>query len=249
MSAWWPALPSRPHAGLRLFCSPYAGGRTSMFASWPADLPDSIELRALALPGRERRHAEEPLDDPAEVVAAAADAIEPLLDRPWAAFGHSMGAILSFELVRELRRRDAPPPLLLAVAGQDAPHRLTSGGDRHRLADDELAEELRELAGTPPEVLADPDVMALLLPSLRADFRICETYDAAAEEPLDVPLLVIDALGDAETTPDGVASWSEETTGTTARVTLPGDHFFVHRAQRALLQAVVRELERAGTPA
>lgn len=249
MSGWWPALPPRANARLRLFCLPYAGGRASMFASWAADLPPAIELRALALPGREERYDETPLDEPADVVRAAADAMQPLLDRPWAAFGHSMGAILAFELVRELRRRGASPPVLLSVAGQNAPRQLTRGGERHLLPDAALADELRHLAGTPPEVLAEPEVMALLLPSLRADFRICETYVAAEEDPLDVPLLVIDALGDRETTPEGVAGWDGETTGATARVTLPGDHFFVQRAQRPLLQAVVRELARTGAPA
>jgi surfactin synthase thioesterase subunit len=234
---------------VRLFCLPYAGGRASMFRPWPAALPASVEVRALALPGREHRHAEPPLDDTRAVIAAAADALEPLVDRPWAVFGHSMGAILGFELVCELRRRGGPAPVLLVVAGHDAPHLVVTGGEIHRLPDAALADELRRLAGTPPEVLADPEVMALLLPALRADFRICETYLPRGDDPLAVPLLVIGALGDAETTPAGIAGWAQHTTATVTHVTLPGDHFFVHRAERALLQAIARELQALEVPA
>jgi surfactin synthase thioesterase subunit len=243
VSAWWPAPEPRPHAPVRLFCLPYAGGRASMFRSWPAGLPASVEVRALALPGRERRHVEAPLDDLETVITKTADALEPLLDRPWALFGHSMGAILGFELACALRRRGAPAPLLLVVAGHDAPQFVIGGGEIHLLPDAALADELRRLAGTPPEVLADPEVMALLLPSLRADFRICETYVASSGEPLDVPLLVLDALGDDETTAAGIAGWARHTTAAVTHVTLPGNHFFVHHAERALLQAITRELQ------
>lgn len=242
MTDWWPAAASNPHASLRLLCLPYAGGRAATFRAWPAGLKKDVEVRALALPGRAERIAEPPIDDVTRAVVAIADAAEPLLDRSWAAFGHSMGAVLAFELVRELRRRGHPPPVLLAVAGQDAPPRVMSGGTIHRLSDHELAKELRRLSGTPTEVLEDADVMAVLLPALRADFRICETYACADERPLDSRLLVLDAVGDPETTAEGIAAWGRTTTAETKTVMLPGRHFFLHSAERPVLQAIGRAL-------
>lgn len=219
-----------------------------MFRSWPAELPWHVEVRALALPGRGERIADPAVDKLGELVGTLADAAEPLVDRSWALFGHSMGAILAFELARELRRRGLPDPRLLAVAGQDAPHTAGSGSELHRLPDAELVDELRRLDGTPAEVLESADVLGLILPALRADFRIGETYGFEAQAPLDVPILVLDGLGDPETSEQGIEGWAQHSSARTDLVRLPGRHFFLHAAQTPLLQALGRALDRAGPP-
>jgi len=236
----------RPNAGarLRLFCFPYAGGGAAIYRLWPQSLPSEVEACMAQLPGRGTRLREEPFTNLDALVAAVAEAIAPLLDKPFALFGHSMGAMISFELARRLREQGQPQPSHLFISGRRAPQLPNDDPISYNLPDAELGQELLRLNGTPKEVLEHPELMELMLPLLRADFSVVETYDYRPGVPLDCPLTVFGGLRDAEVSREQLDAWREQTTGEFALRMLPGDHFFLNdaQAQTLLLSAVARDL-------
>lgn len=248
-------LPYRRPAGasrLRLFCFSYAGGSASAYRQWPAALPSSVEVAAVQLPGRERRMSEKPFLRMEALVTELAQALAPLLtpSEPFAFFGHSMGAKVAFELTRRLRREGKPLPRLLLVSGSRAPHMPTDKPPIHALPEDEMIEELEDLGGTPKEVLANEELMRLLLPLLRADFELNETYEHIAGEPLDVPVAAYGGVDDEDCPPDSIEGWKELTDGPFVRRMFDGGHFFLHEVPDAVTTAVREDLERwALTPA
>jgi medium-chain acyl-[acyl-carrier-protein] hydrolase len=231
-----------PRARLRLFCFPYAGGGASAYRGWAASLPADVEVCPVQLPGRESRLREPAFDRPELLVAAVADALATHLDLPFAFFGHSMGAMLSFELARELRRRGSAPPLHLFVSGRRAPQVPSREEDIHDLPEPEFLAKLRELNGTPEEVLQHTELMRLLIPVLRADFTVNETYVFRPEEPLDLGISAFGGLGDQEVTREDISGWSEHARGPFRLRMLPGDHFFLHSARDLVTESVARDL-------
>jgi medium-chain acyl-[acyl-carrier-protein] hydrolase len=225
---------------LRLFCLPYAGGGAAVYRRWPEDLPGDVEIVALQLPGRERRIAERPCTDMTEVVSEVCHAIAPLLDRPFALFGHSMGAIIVFETARRLSASHGLQPMRLFVSGRRAPHLPARKAPIHHLPHDEFLAEIRELKGTPAEVLANADLMELMTPMLRADFRMIETYRHAPAQPLACDLIAFGGETDDEVNRDEVAAWRSATSGRFRMEMLPGDHFFLN-SQRARLMPLLSE--------
>lgn len=238
-----------PRARLRLFCFPYAGGGASAYRGWAAALPADVEVCPVQLPGRESRLREPAFDRPEPLVAALADALQPHIDLPFAFFGHSMGALLSFEITRELRRRGGPLPLHLFLSGRRAPQVAAREEDIHDLPEAEFVAKLRELNGTPEEVLQHSELMRLLVPVLRADFAVNETYVYRPGEPLDMGVSAFGGLGDAEVTRDDLAGWREQTRGAFRLRMLPGDHFFLHSARDLLTESVARDLVTLSLPA
>jgi len=240
----------RPNAGarLRLFCFPYAGGGAAIYRLWPQSLPSEVEACMAQLPGRGTRLREEPFTNLDALVAAIAEAIAPLLDKPFALFGHSMGAMISFELARRLREQGQPQPSHLFISGRRAPQLPNDDPISYNLPDAELGQELLRLNGTPKEVLEHPELMELMLPLLRADFSVVETYDYRPGVPLDCPLTVFGGLRDAEVSREQLEAWREQTTSEFALRMLPGDHFFLNdaQAQTLLLSAVARDLYQIG---
>jgi medium-chain acyl-[acyl-carrier-protein] hydrolase len=235
-SAWFQvirprAVASSPAASRRLYCFPYAGGAPSAFRALASHLRQDVEVYVASLPGRGPRTTEPPVDDLRLLCSWLADALITSAVREFVFFGHSMGALLSFEVARELRRRGSISPAGLLVSGARAPALAgTAGGMRHHdLPRDELIEHLRKLEGTPPEVLAMPELMDLLLPGLRADFKICETYRYVAEPPLSVPLMVLFGEDDEEVRPEHASAWRSATTGECSIRSFPGGHFFFER--------------------
>jgi medium-chain acyl-[acyl-carrier-protein] hydrolase len=176
-------------------------------------------------------------------VAAAAARLAPLLNKPFAFFGHSMGALISYELARHLRRTGAPLPAHLFVSGHGAPHLPDRNPPLHALPQAQFVEKLRELNGTPEEVLRHPELLELLIPILRADFAVCETYVHAPEPPLDCPISAFSGLGDEYVNREELEGWREQTTGRFSVRLFPGDHFYLNTARPYLLQALARELE------
>ena len=229
--------------GLRLFCLPYAGGAASAYRCWADGLPPEVEVCALQLPGRGSRIREAPFRRVEDLVPAIAEGLGPLLDLPFALFGHSMGAVVAFELARELRRRGSPAPVLLAVSGHQAPRRPDVEPPFSHLPDPAFLEEVRKrYDGIPPEVLAEEELLQLLLPVLRADIQVLENYSYAGEPPLDCPLSCFGGEDDRHVSLADLEAWRDETSGRLRVRTFPGGHFFLESARSEVLRALGEDL-------
>jgi medium-chain acyl-[acyl-carrier-protein] hydrolase len=227
---------------MRMFCFPYAGGGASIYRGWGASLPADLEVCPVQIPGRESRLREPAYDHLQPMVEAIADAIDPHLTLPFVFFGHSMGAAISFELTRELRRRGKTQPLHLFVSGRRSPHLPAREEPIHALPEPEFIEKLRELNGTPEEVLQHEELMKLIIPLLRTDFSVNETYEYVEEEPVQAGISAFGGLGDEDVTREDVEAWKEHTTGRFRMRMLPGDHFFINSGKELVLESVSRDL-------
>lgn len=244
LSRWISKIRHNPDASTRLFCVPYAGGGPQVFQTWADVLPRSFEICAVNLPGRGKRIMETPFVELPGLVADMMGDIVPSFDKPYVLFGHSMGALISYEIVRSLRRINGPMPIHLFVSGCFAPH-LPDPNPIHHLAHEQFLKELCRLGGMPKEVLESQELMELVLPSLRADFTATETYIYKDEPPLPIPISAFGGWRDPLTTRESLGAWRIHTTGYFSMRMLPGDHFFLHSAERVLLELMVSELRQA----
>jgi medium-chain acyl-[acyl-carrier-protein] hydrolase len=242
-NSWLQYWQRKPEARVRLFCFPYAGGGASIFHTWSEHLSQSIEVCPVQLPGREDRLMERPLSNMPSLLDALVPALLPYLDMPYAFFGHSMGSLICFELARRLRQMEyRDMPVYLFVSGHSAPQIPDPGPPTYHLPESEFIEELRRLKGTSEDLLQNAEFMQLMMPLLRADFALCDTYNYIHDKPLSVPISAFGGLQDPETPPDGVRAWHAQTTGRFQLRFLEGDHFFIHKEQRSLLQALSQDL-------
>jgi medium-chain acyl-[acyl-carrier-protein] hydrolase len=225
-----------------MFCFPYAGGGASIYRGWGSSLPGDLEVCPVQIPGRESRLREPAFDHLEPMVAAIAEALDPHLGLPFVFFGHSMGAMIAFELARVLRRRGRPQPLHLFVSGRRAPQLPAREEPIHALPEPEFIAKLRELNGTPEEVLQHEELMKLIIPLLRTDFSVNETYEYKEEEPLQAGISAFGGLGDEEVTREDVEAWKEHTRGRFRMRMLPGDHFFINSGKDLILESVSRDL-------
>jgi medium-chain acyl-[acyl-carrier-protein] hydrolase len=226
---------------MRLYCFPYAGGGTEIYADWHTVLA-GIEVCTVQLPGRGMRYREPPIDMLPQLLAELAQLTSQDRSLPFAFFGHSLGALIAFELARYCRRHYLPLPQRLVVSGCDAPNQRKSGGNLHTLTDEDLIAALRTYNGTPPQVLAHADLMALVLPSIRADFALSERYAYRLQPPLALPLSVYVGKDDMLLSPDSVKGWSVETSETCRTQWFNGDHFFLHAQRDAVLETLLIDL-------
>jgi medium-chain acyl-[acyl-carrier-protein] hydrolase len=178
------------------------------------------------------------------LVEAVAEVLAPQLDRPFAFFGHSMGAMISFELTRLLRRRHGLRPAHLFLSGRRAPQFPPTEPPTYHLPEPEFVEKLRGLNGTPAEVLAHAELMQLLIPLLRADFEVVQTYEYAPGPPLDCPVSVYGGLLDAEVSDEHLKAWGELAAGEFELRMFPGDHFFIQSHEQQIVRAVGERLSR-----
>jgi len=242
MSPWFARPGKASRYGLRLFCFPFAGGASANYRHWPGRLPPHVEVVAVELPGRGARIKDKPYLRMRPLIENLAEAISPLLDLNYAFFGHSMGAMISFELARELRHRGAAEPGRLFVAGRQAPQIPDTDPITYNLPDPELISHLQDLNGTPPEVLAHTELMEMMLPIIRADFELVQTYEFREGQPLRCPITAFGGIDDIEAQPIHLEPWKDQTTGSFQLQMLPGDHFFVRSAERQLLELLSRAL-------
>lgn len=240
--SWVTFSKPNPQANLRLFCFAYAGGGALSFRTWADGLPTTVEVCPVELPGRGTRMRLAPFTQLKPLVEALAQALLPYLNKPFAFFGHSMGGLVSFELARLLRREYDLLPVHLFVSGRRAPQVPAPGRPIHALPEPAFLEELRRLNGTPEAVLKNTELMRLLLPILRADFTVIETYVYATEPPLDCPISAFGGLQDVDISCDDLEAWRNQTSASFSLEMLPGNHFFMHSAQPLLLQSLSRQL-------
>lgn len=228
---------------MRLFCLPFAGKGASLFRAWVGRLPDGVEIWPIQLPGRENRIQERPYTKLSRLVPPAADALVPYLDRPFAFLGHSMGALISFELTRELRRRCTPLPSRLFLSGRAAPHLVRREPPRHNLPHADFVKELQRLNGDHQEVPERSELMQVMLPTIRADFSVCDTYVYSAEAPLDCGLSVWGGSEDPEVSIQELVAWRDQTTASFSVKIFSGDHFFLLKSEALFLTVLAGELE------
>lgn len=241
-SAWIRSYQQTASVHFRLFCLPYAGGGASVFRDWGEALPGGIEVCAIQLPGRESRILERPFGQMATLVTALSVAIEPYLDKPFALWGHSMGALICFELAHYLRQENKPQPLHLFVSGRKGPQTPVSLSLLHHLPEGEFVEKLRQLKGTPETVLQHAELVQLMLPTLRADFSLVETYHYTYRAPLDCAIMAFGGLQDQTVTVEELQAWREETCQAFTLHLFPGDHFYLRSSQEQLLTTLSHEL-------
>jgi surfactin synthase thioesterase subunit len=226
-----------------MYCFHPAGGAASLYRGWSAKCPGGFATSALQLPGREARMREAPHRTMQAAVKEIVDAMADETGRPACFFGYSMGALVAYETILEMQRRRLPLPRRLIVAAMSAPHvpemRKSTGSN---LTDDEILEEVR-LSGTGPEfVLREREVMKAVLPMIRADFEILESYVPTDDELLTIPIVAYGGLGDPLINPAGVAAWCTETSADFRARFFPGDHYFLKVSGDAMFQDMTTEL-------
>lgn len=239
----WIITPKPVHnAKVKLICLPFAGGSSANFRDWPSLLPASVELSAIEIPGRGGRLSEPLMKRIAPLAGAIASAMHPFLDRPFALFGHSMGALTGYELSHLLRSRYQLNPVHLFLSGRGAPQLPPKEKPIHGLSKEEFVQEIKRYNGTPREVLEHEELMDIMIPILRADFEVCETYNYRAKPQLDCPISVYSGLQDPGTNRKNLNSWQEHTRGPFNVRMFPGDHFYLLNAQTDLIHALARDL-------
>jgi medium-chain acyl-[acyl-carrier-protein] hydrolase len=240
--AWVPYYKPRSSAQIRLFCFPYGGGRALNFRSWLDAFPPLIEVLPIELPGRGTRIGEAPYNKLAPLIEALGRAIYPLLDRPFAFFGHSLGALISFELGRMVRNQHNLIPKHLFLSGCRPPQIPSRYTPTYLLPEDAFVARVYHLDGTPTEVLESPELMALMMPILRSDFEAFETHEYQPQQPLPCPFTIFGGLEDTLVTAEQMNEWRIHTTDTFVRRMFPGGHFFIQAHERVVIKIIDQSL-------
>jgi surfactin synthase thioesterase subunit len=227
---------------LKLFCLPYSGASAMFYSPWRRKLPEWLTVRPLELPGRGMRMDEPLQTDLGTLAAGLADEIADELHTPYALFGHSLGGLLAFELVHALRARGLPAPLALFVSATAGPARRDVSDYAVEKSDAQLLDRLRELQGTSESVLANTELMQLMLPILRADFLLCGSFVYGKREPLDMPIHVFGGKQDSVSVEE-LLDWQEETLTGFSLDMFEGHHFYLVEQQAALLRQLRRYAE------
>lgn len=243
-SPWFTCPKPDPNARLRLFCFPYAGGGAAIYRGWENYLPSGVEVYAVQPPGRGNRFREPALATMDALVGAVANEMQPLLDRPVALFGHSVGAFASFEMAHRLADRFGVNIRHLFVSGARGPQLPRNRKNIHDLSEEDFITELKTLNGTPPEVLDHPELMRMVSATLRADFAVAETYRVSHKPPLNCPITVFGGLDDTLAAREDLEAWKVYTSKSFNLWQLPGDHFFIHTSDSLILPILSRELGR-----
>ena|SRR5438105_54603 len=239
----WIVIP-RPAAAARfvLYCLPYAGGSLHIYTPWASRLAPELEVRAIQLPGHDMRIAEPPFSQFRPLVVNLAHVVANDIDRQFAIFGHSMGALVAFELVRELRRQGFALPKRLLISGFRAPHLAIRHRPLHRLRDEGLLRALRRLGRITDEVMANSEVISLFLPLLRAELTLTEAYAYTPEVPLACPISVFAGRDDPVVSYDEVDQWHRHSSMEVRIHSFPGGHFFILDAPGPVLDAIRRDV-------
>jgi medium-chain acyl-[acyl-carrier-protein] hydrolase len=240
----WILVPQpRPQASVQLLCLAHAGGGASTYHGWSAQLRPQIEVGAVQLPGHETRMSEPLMTSLGQLVENLAEAVVPRLDRPYALYGHSLGALIAFELARALRGRGQPLPRHLIVSGRPAPHLPVDDLPVAGAGDAEFVDVIAErYGGIPDAVRAEPELMALFVPVLRADLLLAQKYLYREEEPLACPLSAFGGLADTTVGAEAGAAWGTHTSQSFSFERLPGGHFFPGPSRARLLEAIESRL-------
>ncbi|MFM7363677.1 MAG: thioesterase II family protein [Cuspidothrix sp.] len=242
-TSWVTCPQPNPEAKLRLFCFPFAGGSSTAFRTWPNYLPKTIEVCPIEIPGRGRQIKSPLYTEIQPLVQKIATNIIPYLDKPFAFFGYSMGALIGFELIRLLRSAYNFYPLYLFIAARGAPQSPNQNLPISQLPDADFLVEIAEFNGTPLAVLENTELMEIFLPIMRADFTLLESYIYRKEPPLDCPITAFGGLQDQSVSYNSLLAWQVETIADYSLQMIEGDHFFMNTAIITLLNSVSQYLQ------
>lgn len=252
--AWFPGGSDCRPDEIRVFCFHHAGGSAASFHDWlaPARL-QGMHLCPVELPGRGRRFHETPWSDCHTLVSAIIEVIQPFIHQPFALFGHSLGALLAFETARRLQEQHASLPLAgLFVSGRCPPHCAPDLPLRHLLSDAALFTELAVLGGTPEKILQNEELLALLLPVLRADFSVTENWsyqDAGRYYGiLDCPIIACTGDSDAQVSSALMAEWQRYGRKKSELHVFSGGHFWLYQHTQTLITLIARTLQKSMSP-
>lgn len=223
---------------LRLYCFCYAGGSAASFLSWQAEVDPAIEICGVQLPGRGARFHELPYTKLSELITVLSHVIERDSTLPFAFFGHSLGGLLAFELARYNAKHGRSLPGHLIISGCAAARYRFPSEKLHLLDDKAFAKRLRKYNGTPPEVLENPELMELVLPTIRADFALVDNYEYVPGAALNIPITVLAGKGEQFTSSAQTAGWQEETLGACDVHWVDGDHFFINSNRKAVIDRI-----------
>lgn len=242
-STWFRRLGGQPAGDApRLVCFPHAGGAASAYRTLAMALAPDVEVLAVQYPGRQDRRAEQPVASITGLAEVVADRLAPETSRPYALFGHSMGAAVAYETARRLGGRGLPRPVRLFLSGRTAPSPRPGRGDRIPDDQEAIVAEIRRLGGTAGRVLHDPEMLEMVLPPLRSDYTALRGYTWEAGPPLDVPFTVLVGSGDPLVTRSEAARWLEHSTAPGEVLTFPGGHFYLEDGVRELADALEKGL-------
>jgi medium-chain acyl-[acyl-carrier-protein] hydrolase len=243
ISAWTTCPKPNPGARLRLFCFPYAGAGASVFAQWARAMPAEIELHAVQLPGRETRLRETLYKQFPPLIEALSEALHPLLDKPFAFFGHSLGALISFETARRLRQQYGQEPSYMFVSARRSPRLPEPGPALHALPDAAFITQMQQrYNGIPQVILQDRELMQLFLPIIRADMELLEGYRYVDEQPFKCAFSAFGGWEDKQASEAELLAWRSQTLNSFTVKMFPGSHFFLQTARAELLQALTQYL-------
>ena len=236
MKSWLPTLREASSAKLRLYCFHHAGGGPSVYREWSAQLRGDVEVVPVLLPGRGLRFDEQPYTRMAPLVEGVLAALRPTLDRPFAFFGHSMGALVAFEVTVAMEGSGGATPEHLFVSGRRSPDELHRGEPIHALPEDAFLTEMQRLYGGVPEAVRnEPELLALFLPALRADVEVFETYAPLTDRKVTCPLRVYGGTDDRRPKPETLPGWQRVAERPISVQTFPGDHFYLNTQSGPLL--------------
>jgi len=240
---WAPAFRTRPNAESRLFCLPYAGTGATIYSGWQRELPAGVEVVAIHLPGREARLREPSFRRLEPLLDALADVLSPCLDLPYAFYGHSLGAWIAYYLTQRFVLTGQKLPAHLFFGASRAPHLPNPHAPIHALSRSQFVAHVgRRYGEIPPAILADREIMDIVVPIIQADLELLETVEYRRLDPLPIPISAFAGDQDAEITLADVAAWREHTSSRFSCETLPGDHFFLKSCAPRLLSRVGQEM-------
>ncbi|MER6832252.1 alpha/beta fold hydrolase [Streptosporangium sp. NPDC000563] len=242
---WIRRFHPEPGAAIRLVCFPHAGGAASFFFPVSRDMSPEVEVLSVQYPGRQDRRADPNIPDMEKMADQVAEALTPFTDRPFALFGHSMGATLAYEVTRRLRASNRHA-MALFVSGRRAPHRVIDDG-LHLLPNDMLVDDVMALEGTGGHILDNPELRDMLLAAIRSDYRAAETYRYVPGPPLRCPIHALTGLSDPRVAAGELHHWGEHTEGAFDIQVFSGGHFYLTENQPAVIQVIAERLSRATT--
>lgn len=244
MENQWFVIPKPVHAPrIRLICLPYAGGGVRTYQSWAAQLPDGVELVAVQPPGRGGFMGTPAYNDMTKLVNALFNAMSPMLDRPFILFGHSLGSRVAFEFLCQLQLRNQRLPELFIASGSNSPDTARTKLPTSLMSDEQFIAELQRINGTPAEVLANRELMSILLPLLRADFHLADTYRFTGSVKFPLEVHVLGGQDDEDVPLENLSNWGRFFKKNVHVHPVSGGHFFIETQQSEVIALVRRLLQ------